>query len=668
MQKLQLHLLLLILLVAGCASSERDAQNPSLSGKSKLSLIIADTSRASLQLGPARLDVPPGSVAALRLQQGDIPAPWRLHWWTNELPLYRESQRVTRSLISLIVADTAAGTTEQAVLLPGGRGLAYAVFGRSLDTLSISIACDSLALRTIPLHKHRSRTWTADLGSSRYLAVAVSGRNPQGKFVEQGEATPAGWRFTTAPGKRRQIVLAFAGSADSAAALAEEYVRLKPEKIEKRTLAALNKRVAFQLHTQDERANQVHALLAAALTDATPSAVPEERLLIESDARLAAGCFLASRSRPAIVFPPDPQDVTPQQKQDVLRWGSGAFRAALAYGMAEEDTLKQISLDVLSGLTSLQADYVTADLEVLATPGIADSLLRLSLAHIRLAGVMGLGSDVALARGDRNSQGIFQGEAGRAARKGRGLFQRAILQQREQEILLEQAELLGIFDPVAEELILLEQKMERPAYDDTLLLLQIGADYGFNWIADNPLPLWKADRHTDGFLWQRWTDFRFRTDLKMLEIPDLDSLTTLLLEGSIPGLLTESPALDGAVSPCVMAASFQNLAELYVGVRPGALRDRVDIEPRLPSRWGRTSARVPFKRGYVTVTYAIADDYAVVGMDGIDHELDVFFAYPLAEGGYLRTQFKLAPGKHPQRITKKRESDGRLRLLVEEVP
>ncbi|MDD5087750.1 MAG: hypothetical protein PHI18_02990, partial [bacterium] len=193
---------------------------------------------------------------------------------------------------------------------------------------------------------------------------------------------------------------------------------------------------------------------------------------------------------------------------------------------------------------------------------------------------------------------------------------------------------------------------------DTLLLLRLGADYGFPWIADRPATFWTSELQPDGFLWQKWLVWRFRDDLKIQQTPDFDSLTALLLNGAWPG-----PLPDDA-----LAAAFQNLAELYLGIRPAATIGRVEIEPRLPAGWGKTRARVPYERGAIEVTYAFADDYADVGMADVSHELAVFFAYPLANGGFLRTQFSLVPGKHPQRIKLRRESDNRYRLETFEVP
>ena len=663
MQKLQLHLLLLIFAVWGCGTPQTAIENPYLSGKMQLLLPLDRTQEAVVRFGAAQVRLSTAAEAAVRFENPDFAGGmWELQWSAGSIPLSREKRSLHRSLASLIVSDSATAAAERITFLPQGAGIVYSVDGRSVDSLACSIRFRGMDLRTLTLRTHGSRAWSTRLQGGA-AAIAVSGSKP--RYELAGES--AEWTFTTAPAEKRRLVLAFAESEEAAAALAESFVELQDEPCEAQTLAALRERLPFQLQTQDDRAHQIHALLAVTLAGAMPRALPAAREQIESDARLSAAGYLAARARPVIVFPPDPQSVTPRQKQDALRWGSAAHRAALAYGMAGDDTLAQVSLDILSGFSTLQADYIGGDLEVLATPAIRDSLLRLSLAHARLAGVLSLGADVANARGDRNSHGIFQRDAIRASRKAQSYFS---AYTRQRKLALESSrreELVEFFDE-NDSTLALRYDPELLLFPDTLLLLGAGADYGFSWIADEPATFWKSELHPDGFVWQKWVEWRFRDDLKILQTPDFDSLTALLLGGAWSGLPPEETAAPHAHDLSAPAAAFQNLAELYVGIRPGAQTDWVDIEPRLPSGWGKTRARVPYERGVIEVTYVFADDYAEVGMSEIGHELNVFFAYPLASGGFLRTQFQLAPGKRPQRIELKRESDGRYRLNIKDAP
>lgn len=662
MQKLQLHLLLLILTIWGCGSSDSPVTNPYLSGKTQLLLPLDRTGEAVVRNGSAELRLSKASESVVRFENPEFgDAGLELQWSAGGIPLSGDSRRVQRSLASLIVTDSITGATERVTLLPLGAGAVYSVEGRSVDSLTCAVRLRSAVSPLPDLRAYGSRTWSARVSGNAAVAIAVSGRRPR---AETG-GDPMQWEFVTAPAKRRQVALAFAGTEDEAAALAESFVELRDKEIEAKTLEALGEWLPFQLETQDDRANQLHALLAVTLAGAMPRALPTSCEQIESDARLTAAGYLASRARPVIVFPPDPQAVTPQQKRDALRWGSAAFRAALAYGMAEDDAISPLSLEILGGLSALQSEFIAGDQEVLATPAIRDSLLRLSLAEIRLAGVFSMGADVANARGDRTTHGIFQTEAIRAARRGQKYFAAHIRQRKLGEESSRLEELEGFFDE-DDSTFALAYDPELPVYPDTLLLLQAGADYGFSWIADEPEKFWKPELHPDGFTWQKWVEWRFRDDLKVQQTPDFDSLAALLLGGEPLSVAEETAAM--AHDATALAAAFQNLAELYVGVRPTATTDRVDIEPRLPSRWGKTRARVPFKRGFVEVAYAFADDYAVVSASELDHELNVFFAYPMASGGFLRTQFQLHPDKRPQRVELKRESDGRYRLSVKDAP
>jgi hypothetical protein len=117
-----------------------------------------------------------------------------------------------------------------------------------------------------------------------------------------------------------------------------------------------------------------------------------------------------------------------------------------------------------------------------------------------------------------------------------------------------------------------------------------------------------------------------------------------------------------------MAAAFQNLAEIYLGLKADAFGHKMWIEPRLPSTWAHTAARVPFSTGYLHLDFDFGHDYAIIGMSGINREVQIFLGYPIPEGGFLRTQFTLVPGEHAQRVSLHHEKDNRLQLTVTDAP
>jgi hypothetical protein len=197
---------------------------------------------------------------------------------------------------------------------------------------------------------------------------------------------------------------------------------------------------------------------------------------------------------------------------------------------------------------------------------------------------------------------------------------------------------------------------------DTLRYVRAGAHYGFGWLAERPPELIRTG--LDGFTWQKWTAQRFADDLKVTQTPDLDSLLTLLLEAPVPGVLTNDPGHDGEPSLTVMAAAFENLAELYLGVQPNWMQQQVDILPRPPQRWGQTQARVPIGPGFLNLDYDFENNVVYIGMSGIERKLDVFFGYPLPTGGFVRTQFALSPDEPRMRIKMTRDSENRVKLEV----
>jgi hypothetical protein len=481
------------------------------------------------------------------------------------------------------------------------------------------------------------------------------------------------WTVVFKSGKRRALVWSVASRESEARRMIEKALPLSARKLAAATNAALGRRATFTLNTSDDRTNQVFALLASALIGAGSRTQPLTRTQIEETSQLAEGLFLASRERPSAVFPDSsllPAGKSWEQlRRDNLRWGSAAYRAVLAYGMADPDTLRQITLEILAGLSRLQAEYVTSDVEVLADESIRDPYMRQAVAHVRLAALMGLGEDICLARGDHEAQGAFRVESLRAGRRAYRLFERSAKRYEDAQSF-EEEPLTSLLDTTAAEPEDLESAalLQSDTYPDTVLMLAAGARYGFNWLQENPAKLWDPRLAVGGFVWQRWVNYRFRSDLKITETPDFDSLCTLVLQGPVPGVLTQDPSLAGEPSLPVMAAAFQNLVELYLGVRPDGFEHRVHVEPRLPSSWGHTSARVPFLSGRLEVECDFAHNWAIIGMSGIPREVKVYFGYPLLEGGFVRAQFALSPGHHPMRIDYRVDKDNRARLSVSEVP
>jgi hypothetical protein len=192
--------------------------------------------------------------------------------------------------------------------------------------------------------------------------------------------------------------------------------------------------------------------------------------------------------------------------------------------------------------------------------------------------------------------------------------------------------------------------------------VQSGAHYGFSWISEKPTSLIPAAM--DGFSWQKWTAFRFANNYKIIETPDLDSTFKLLLDGPLPGTLSDDPGRGGEPSLAVMGAAFENLAVLYLGYHPNWMQHRVDLEPRQPQVWGHTVARLPFGPGFLHLDYNFANEYAAVGISDLNAHVDVFFGFPLPTGGFTRTQFVLSPEQPRCRVWLKRDSENRVKLDV----
>ncbi len=508
---------------------------------------------------------------------------WEFQWTLpSGEPIRMPRRAAARSLFAISLNDTAAGFQQSVLPLPGGQGVALYLNSHAADSFRLVLTADpSDSLWTANPQKLGDRLWTVIAPDSTALAFASSEAilnitriSPVGK--------PPVWRMNLALSKQPHVTIASGKTAAEALARAQHVMHHSVERLEAAAADSLRAKNGFTLHTSDERADRVFALLGATLSGAEQLSLPDIRPRIEDAAQQSTALYLASRRAPEVVFPRQWELRGEQQERDRLRWGSGAYRATLNWGMAPPDTLKQLALEILFGLSRLQAEYLTADVEVVADDAVRDSLMRLAVAHVRYAELMTLGEEIALSRGDHEAKNNFRREALRAAKKAQGLLAESTRRYRRLEAN-PRRRLESVLDtsaaPAPEDD---ERGTKETTYPDTALFLRAGARYGFNWLDPEPLKLWNPRLAIDAFTWQRFMAYRYRMDAQIAETPDFDSLATLLLEG---------PALDLNG----MAAAYQNVAEIYLGIRPEALTHRLKIEPRPPVNWGRTAARVPFR-------------------------------------------------------------------------
>ncbi|RPH94384.1 hypothetical protein EHM69_07570 [candidate division KSB1 bacterium] len=602
---------------------------------------------------------------------------WELQWGSaNGDPLAMPYRIITRSLTRLMLGDATQGYEQFVVPLPEGRGAEYCLNSKIKAEFALTLtARDTDSLLSLAPRRIDARTFIYRGADSVQLIVAASVKIDSALRLSGAKPSPE-WSFRLAETRRARLLFAFCSNQRELND-AIMWSRRKVERLERDLSADISDRLEFSLRTEDDRTNQVFACLAMVAAGADACITTGTQSEIETAAMLSPALFLASHQPSSVVFPgagkPAREKFTPQEMRDHLRWGGPAYRAALQWGMADDDTLRRIALDVLTGLSSLQRDYVTSDLEVVADAAIEDSLMRLSVAHIRMADLWSLGAEICDARGDHTARGEFRKEMIRAERKARQLFNesarrylRATIQKQDRlETFLDTTE---IDEEEPETSPLFSTYPVFATYPDTALYLQAGAKYGFNWLDNQPAGFWSRRLAVDGFVWQRYVAYRFRNNWQITETRDFDSLTALILEGPLPGLLGSGPIQKEEPSLAAMAAAFQNLAEVYLGIHPDGFRHRVTIEPRTPASWGRTKARVPFSSGYLLLDYDFANQKAIVGMAGLQQQVDVYFGFPLPEGGFVRTQFTLMPGGHPIRIEIVRDKRKRVDIRTEEVP
>ena len=673
MQTKHLHLLLLFLLLTGCTKPKVVRENPYLADKSAIDLVVPANTPPILWLGSCELRVQGYTVPAFRMRlYPQMERAWEVQWENErQEPLALPHQITHRTLASLVVRDSLSELTELAIPLPRGEGSAFYLESRVKQAYALTLsAAQNDTLWTGDARKLGENLYGINVPGGGVMVVGTPDAFTSVTKISAAGKAPA-WRFVLKATREPQLLVSIGATEAAARRQTQYFLNAIAEVVHARTVEEINHSAAFQLCTESDTTNRTYALLAAALTHASARLKQNTHLQIEDAAQSAAALYLASRARPETVFPGGP--VLEQQQRDNLRWGSASFGAALNWGMAGDDTLRRIADDVIKGLVRLQREYSTSDLEAAADPGVKDSLMRVASAHVRLAGLLALAEDISYARGDREAQGSFRSDALRAGRRARQAFNESarmhIMSELEQgkvsslESILDTTGINAPPDTTHD-----DAAFQLITYPDTALFLAAGARYGFGWLSDTPLTMWNPRLALGAFTWQRWIAFRCRSDLRVVPVADLDSLGAMLWSGPLPGLLTTEGGTFGEPSLLVMAAAFQNLAEIYLGVKPQALDHKVFIEPRFPTAWGHTAARVPFGPGFLELDYHFPESYAVIGVTGVPFEVSVYFGYPLENGGFERAQFTLEPGRHPQRIELVRERGNRISLQMSEVP
>lgn len=667
MQKQHLHLILLLALFCGCKPLPWGTDNPYLIDNYRIVISFDKDSQGVLFHQRADLRIQGQAAPLFRLRVSPFLSGFVQAFWTreNERSLSLPRRAYSRNLTSLSLEDASEGITERMIPLPGGKGAAFMLEGSQKARYRFSLAApaaDSVLLSPPVRVSKKSLLFRGPRG---VFVVAASARIDSIHAL-RSVTDSCGWSFSLTATRRPRVVLLFDRNEKAARKEAERLVRSSPAKLEARAMADLRSLAAFALHTESDSTNRIFALLSSALVGATPRVLTRTRAQIADAAGLATALFLASRERPAIVF--SEAAFTYEEARDNLRWGGPAYRAALNWGMAPDDSLHALARRVVTGLSSLQGEYVSGDVELLSDWTNKDGFMRLAAAHVQLADLLTLGEEISFAQGDREAQGGFRKEALRARRTARRLFTESARQYRgiPENRQWKLAEVLD--STVTEDFPESSLPAFLETFPDTNLFLSAGARYGFNWLNDRPELFWNPRLGVGTFVWQRWTAYRMRFDPALKRTGDYDSLLAYVLDGGIPGMLTARPRVPDEPSLLAMAAAFQNLAEVYLGVKPDAFRHRVEIEQRLPESWGHTTARVPYADGFILLEYDFAREYALVGAAGLSDPVSVLFGYPLETAGYLRTQFVLQPGDHPMRINLEHKKENRLDLNVFEVP
>ncbi len=567
-----------------------------------------------------------------------------------------------RSLTSLSSQSQDTSLRCVAVPLPTGGGLAVYLEGERPASVRLSVRESVSAFFALKPDRENYKSYRfRHSNPSIHLVIAAD------RGIETAlEDSPTTCRFGLAQ-ESAQIVFAFGETPAAARKTADTYLGKSRKKVEAAVREALQTSLAFSLNTSDDRMNRAFALLAANLGSASGFLEYETRADFERNAQLASAFFLASRQQPEFAFSETANPNRHFTRSQKFRFGWQAFRDGLRYGMANEAAVKQLADEVISELDLLQGE-LTLSRQALDNETIADSSLRLACSQIELAGMQTMGEEIVRARGDNAHGDVFRRLAMTASKSARKYFadynspfaaMRKTVALSELESVIEGLEPAKETDPK----IILESS---ESYD-SISYFRAGARTNFNWLSDNPERLAEISL-MDGFGWQKWTAYRFNKDLRITQTPDLDSLLTMLLDGATPGaLLTETAEGESAPDYSTMAATFQNLAELYLGFHPDWLRHRVEVFPRLPSSWGHTAARLPFGMGYIHLEYDFVHDRARIGISGYPHEIAFLFGYPLANGGSLTAQFRLSKDRPAVEIVFVRKQDNMTELRIDDV-
>jgi hypothetical protein len=320
----------------------------------------------------------------------------------------------------------------------------------------------------------------------------------------------------------------------------------------------------------------------------------------------------------------------------------------------------------LESLSRLHAEYVGSSPEILDRGTSPDSVSEIASAQLRYAAMMNFGAELCAARRDADGETMFRTDANRAMRAGRNLFREAhrrYLAAQTRKPARKFPDFQTRWDDYAQSDTTDETASFEFAPPDTEAYVRAGVLNGIPLLAIEPRGVIRAEDLFDGLAWLRWNEYRMRDSLKLLETPLLDSVQALILAGPAPGYLTVQPYRPGPLSPLVMYEFVRQLSELYLGIQPNLLENKVRIEPRLPVDWGHTVARVPLAQGYLHVDYDFQKLQAEVWMENISDTLVVEFGFPYASGGWLTASFILTRSKDRQLIQGV-INGGRLRLVL----
>jgi hypothetical protein len=277
---------------------------------------------------------------------------------------------------------------------------------------------------------------------------------------------------------------------------------------------------------------------------------------------------------------------------------------------------------------------------------------------------MNLGEEISSLRGQSIPTGLYRRKALDATKRAQTSFEASFRDYRNAQLVTKsragaaKAKTIEEPDPL---LMPDEQKEVSSSYPDTAAFLLAGARYGFTYLGRDPSKLIRQTPLWNPYLWQQWIRYQFTTSSALNSTSDSDSLITVLLEGPVPGMLTDQGQADLIAS----SLALQNLSEVYLGIQPNWADHKLTIDPRLPENWGRTSARVPLGTGFLFVDYNLVKETATIRLENIQYEFNVLFFYPLPSGKSLQTQFKLAEERPEVQIFITRDRGNRMRLEID---